>query len=120
MALTESGLSCSPSYLEACSELRDAVCNGCGSANAKFDLVPNTVYGVSIAEACNIHDWDYYIGKTNEDKELADRRMRNNGVRIVDGQSANTLSRWLRRKRVLSYYLAVKHFGGPAFWKGKE
>lgn len=120
MAITASGLSCAESYLKASPELRDAICNGCGPAAAKFDFVPDSMYGLSISEVCDIHDWDYHEGKTIEDKQLADRRMHNNLLRRINFEPSNFLIRWLRQRRAKLYYLAVKWRGGPAYWEGKE
>jgi len=95
------------------------ICNGCGAAGAKVDLTPDTLWGLSVKPVCHIHDFDYYIGLTIEDKERADRRMLNNNVRMIKAQSSWILKR-LRRIRARTYYKAVKYFGGPAFWDGKD
>jgi len=94
------------------------ICNGCGAAGAKFDFVPDTIWGLSVTPVCNIHDFDYQKGKTIEDKQVADRRMNNNNLRII-GQNSNSFMKILRVKRALKYYLAVDLKGGPAFWAGK-
>ena len=120
MAKNSLGLSCPQSYLEADQDLLDVVCNGCGSAQAKFDFVPDTIYGLSISPACHIHDWMYYEGKTIDDKEEADRVFLNNMLRIINNQSANKLICFLRRRRAVVYYEMVCNLGGPAFWHGKE
>jgi len=49
------------------------VTNGCGSADSKFDFVPDNLLGLAILAACQVHDWMYHVGKTFDDKELADR-----------------------------------------------
>jgi len=97
------------------------ICNGCGAANAKFDFVPDKIYGTYIGYACHIHDFMYNEGRTVEDKDEADRVMRNNMVRIIDTQS----HKWwkptaLMRRRASKYYWAVQEWGGPAFWAGKN
>lgn len=93
--------------------------NGCGAENARFDFVPDSIYFVNIKPACKLHDYAYLVGKSNEDKEKADREFLNNLLRIV-----NNVDKWyyptaLARRRALKYYEAVKHFGGSAFWDGK-
>jgi len=114
-------LSCPASFKSATPEEREKVCNGCGSAKAKFDFVPDTAYGLSITDACDIHDWHYEYGITIEDKEEADREYLNNMCRLINAATGilNKLLKPLRRKRVKKYYLAVKYFGGPSFWAGK-
>ena len=96
------------------------ICNGCGAAGAKFDFVPDKIYGTSIGKACIIHDYMYYIGTTVEDKEEADRVFLNNMIRLIEEDS----HKWykptaLQRRRALKYYEAVTYFGGAAFWAGK-
>ena len=104
-------------------ELR-RVCNGCGAANAKFDFVPDTIYGLYIGHVCNIHDWRYEHGRTEEDRDEADREMRNNMLRLIDRACDDSWFyrriKWLMRRRAKTYYAAVSSFGGPAFWSGKS
>ncbi len=106
------------SYLNALLVDRKRVCNGCGAANAKFDFVPDSIYGLKIQEACHIHDWMYHQGKTIEDKKEADRVFLNNLLRLIEAQTSfvGKLLKPLRRRRALKYYEAVVSFGGPAFW----
>lgn len=94
------------------------VCNGCGTEGWKGKLVPDSVYGLTITAACQPHDWMYYEGETDADKKIADRVFLNNMVRIVKEEGG--LLEWLRLRRVKKYYLAVKYFGGDAFWAGKN
>ena len=112
-------LSCSPEYLTADPVELFTICNGCGSAQAKFDFVPDSVYGLSIKPACFIHDWDYHHGKTASDKRRADIRLLDNTLMIIDMGSANGFMKWIRRRRAYKYYDAVASFGGKAFWSGK-
>jgi hypothetical protein len=56
----------------------------------------------------------------HEDKEEADRVFLWNMLRIIHARTSSRILTWLRRRRAYKYYLAVKHFGGPAFWAGKN
>tara|TARA_R110000744_G_C19371578_1_gene562721 strand:- start:21710 stop:22120 length:411 start_codon:yes stop_codon:yes gene_type:complete len=99
-----------------------SVCNGCGSASAKFDFVPDKIYGTYIGNACHIHDWQYYTGLTIKHKEVADRTMLNNQLRLIE---IDCVEKWykpkfLMKRRAQFYYEMVCSFGGPAFWAGKE
>ena len=47
-----------------------------------------------------------------------DRAFLNNMLRIIEAESKWLT--WLRRSRAMKYYSAVRDFGGPAFWKGKN
>ena len=109
-----------PEYYTASPELLAEICNGCGAANAKFDFVPDSIYGLSISEACKIHDFMYHFGETLADKEEADRVFRNNMIRIIANHGGWTWLNKMRRWRVGTYYIAVDKYGGPAFWAGKN
>lgn len=98
-------------------ELLD-ICNGCGQAGWKGKLVPNTVWGLSIKEDCNVHDFMYHVGLTDTDKKQGDRTLLNNMTRTV--LNAGGWLERLRLWRIEKYYLAVKYGGGPAFWDGKN
>jgi len=114
------------SYINASKGLKKEVCNGCGPGGWKFDLIPDTIYGLSITEACNVHDWMYYEGKTKDDKRRADRIFLENVLWIIDNYYSKSkawykgLMRWLRRRRAYKYYEAVADFGNSAYEKGKK
>lgn len=113
-------LYCEYDYEIADSDTINQICNGCGAANAKFDFVPDSIYGIKITEACNIHDWMYHFGNDLEDKKRADRVFLNNMIRII--KSKKNQWKWvkaLRYRRAKTYYEAVKHFGGSAYWENK-
>jgi len=101
-------------------EVKREISNGCGAGSALFDFVPDDILGLDISECCNIHDYMYHVGETNEDKLEADRVFLNNTIRVID---KNTSWKWLRKRRkniAYMYYKAVSKFGGPAFWDGKN
>ena len=103
-----------------------AECDGCGSGwNEK--LVPDTIYGLSIKEACCPHDHRYGIGGTQEDKDIADLELLENTLEIINNYTiANQVGRldklkcavyphWLARHRAMTYYDAVVRAGGSSF-----
>ncbi len=106
----------------------EKILNGCGAEGWKSALVPETLWGLSVTSACNIHDWMYTFPKisTIEDKELADRVFLNNMVRIINHHHENDscvigcILKKLRLRRARIYYEAVSLFGGDAFWAGKN
>jgi len=106
-------------FWKAPEELKKRVCNGCGTKGLGGWLVPDTLYGLSIERACDVHDFMYEIGKTIEDKQAADRVFLNNMLRIIEAESIGILKP-LRRARAIKYYGAVVDFGGPAFWCSKN
>ena len=94
-------------------------CDGCGSGwNVK--LVPDSILGCDITEACNIHDYMYSIGQTIEHKESADRAFLNNMTRLVMEYGGNWFTINLRLALIKRYYNAVKYYGGSYFWQGKN
>jgi len=105
-------------YLELSDLERFLICNGCGSAKAKFDFVPDTIYGLNITEACYIHDYGYHIGLTMDDKKAADTQFLQNMLTIINTKSA-WIMKWPRRWRAMTYYSAVCDKGHDAFWHGK-
>jgi len=91
---------------------------GCGPGDGIGDrLVPDTMYGLNVSEACRVHDWYYrfYPEDTEDARAMADRIFRNNLLRIVRAKTENPILRWLRERRCVAYYLAVRWRGGPAY-----
>jgi hypothetical protein len=109
-----------PEYIAARPDVRAQVANGCGPGGWLGELVPETIWGVPVSAACDIHDWMYVMGKTQADKEEADDVFRNNLLRLISAAGGPWWLRWLRQQRVLVYYEAVQHFGGPLFWQSKN
>lgn len=92
----------------------------CGSEQALFDYVPDTCYGLSIKEACCIHDYMYCVGRSQWDKERSDRIFLENMLHIIARNTKSSAMLWLRKKRAWTYYQCVVRFGGPSYWAGKE
>lgn len=108
-------------YLNYPDNFDRSLCNGCGTAGWKGALVPETIWGVNISEACNIHDVDYHFGQNMSDKNTADWRFYMNMLEIIDRESRWT--RFLnpnRKARAWGYYQAVRKCGKSAFLAGKE
>ena len=99
-------------------ELKES-CNGCGAKDGI--KVPNTMYGLCIKKACEIHDWMYKYGKTQADKLFADAMFRLNMTLIIDSEDGfgsgvlNPFRQFLAGK----YYLAVAEWGNNAYWINK-
>jgi len=118
LALVKSGkLDAAPEFIQTPIGDLLEICNACGAAGSKLP-VPQTAYGMNIKPMCHIHDFDYNRGATIQDKDCGDRRMRNNGFRLIRLRSHWSL-RGLRSGRIQTYYIMVNIFGGPAFWDGK-
>jgi len=111
-------LYCEYDYETVPQEERDSVCNGAGPRNFGW-LVPDTIYGLSITEAANIHDWMYHCGAKEEDRVRADTVFLNNMIRLISAKKQWGWVKKLRLMRANKYYWAVSKFGGPAFWANK-
>jgi hypothetical protein len=108
------------SYWEASEEVRALVVNGCGPSGWKEKIVPDTIYGLNVKDACEIHDWEYEAGETLRDKILADINLLVNLIIIIIN---HTKKKWLialRCLRAMKYFIAVLIFGRSAFWAGKR
>lgn len=104
------------SYVTASPEVRKAAVNGCGPGGWKVDLVSDSIWGLSIHDCCDIHDWMYTVGQTIADKDEADRVFLNNCMRLIESKKSNWFIKGLRMRAAKDYYDAVHYFGGPAFW----
>lgn len=107
-------------YYKLTPEEKASICNGAG---AKGGIkVPNTMYGLDLTEAFNIHDYGYYVGATNADKRNEDRRMLSNCLIIINSAKGwfNRMLAPLRRRRALKYYEAVYYLGKKAFLAEKN
>ena len=81
------------------------ICNGCGAGGWKFDIIPDKLLGLSIYQACQIHDWMYNFAKKEpEFKEYCDRMFLKNMNTLIKNGNA-----WLRYPR---YYLAKWYYRG--------
>lgn len=99
------------SYWNASSEKKARNCNGCGTAGWKGVLIPDSVYGLCVSEACNLHDWMYAIGTSREDKLKADNIFQDNLLALVRRDANRSWIGWLlkipRSYRCFGYYMAV-------------
>ena len=98
------------SYRNASRQERLDVSNGCGPGGASH-VVPNTILGLDVVEACHIHDWEYV--HADDMRSVVDARFLRNLYALIDAAGG-----WLRRPRrwiAWYWYSAVSRFGGPRF-----
>lgn len=100
--------------------------NGCGRRGHLDEYVPDTFYGLSIRNVCNVHDvecdyiWNQALLKIDRGMSPADAdEWLDRAEVVVDGmfgqniktvvhlESANWLIRYLRQKRANKYFGAV-------------
>ena len=107
----------SDDYWKATHEEILARTGDCGPGKFGDKFVPDTLYGESIFIACQIHDWMYWVGRTLEDKRIADFVFFINMVSIVG------IDGWFgifRLWRCGTYYYAVAKAGEKSFLVGKD
>lgn len=98
-------------YASATPQHIGVVSNGLGPAGwGRF--VPDSILGLPVHEAGDIHDWMYYyrMGKT-----LADQIFWQNMREIILGNSRSFVARWLRLGMARIFYLCVKYGGQKAY-----
>lgn len=104
-----------PKYWALSDKDKVEICNGCGAKGAWYNfLIPGGIF----KQSCNIHDYDYFIGKTEQDKKDADRRFYQNNKRIVKA-TKNPLLRRYRAFKARAFFKAVEDLGSEAFWSNK-
>ena len=89
--------------------------NGCGAKGGVN--VPDTMWGVRVSAACNIHDIDWKNSTSYTDLVDANMAFRRNLEKILDEESANKLTLWLRLNRMSRYYRMVKLVGTDVYAK---
>ena len=92
------------------------ITNGCGPSGWKFDIVPDTIYLLSIHDECNNHDIDWHFAKTWDDA-LNANHLFNLAVQFKITHHAKLL-RPFRRLRFRWYMLAVNGKKGVAHFQG--
>lgn len=97
---------------------RATICNGMGADSGLSRLVPNTIWGLDVSEIANGHDFDYYLGGCEWDRETADDVFYQNLLEVIDAYGG--LFAWFRRMRAKTYYRAVRLAGNRHYNYGKE
>lgn len=92
------------------------VINGCGPRGLGDFLIPDTIYGLSVKPACKIHDWMYTIYNDEDGFKLSNQVFLDNMIRINNSASKHELLKWIRMRRILKYYRAVRDFGRLFFY----
>lgn len=92
---------------------------GCGPGKYGNLVVPNTFYGLSVKPLCLLHDLEYEVGETEQDKEDADINFLRNLLRYIRCHSKYRALRVLREYRAMTYYIAVDEAGTESFLKGE-
>ena len=106
-------------------------CNGVGSrvgwfGKLTYHFIPNTIWGLNITPASDIHDVEYSYPKIFVDRECAtifkvetDIRFMDNLKTLINRETEWGWVRRLRLSRAKKYYRAVKNIGKDSFFDGK-
>ena len=92
------------------------VVNGCGPKGVGDKLIPDSVWGLKITDACAIHDWMFTIFNDEAGFRLANQVFLDNMTRINKEKTKWNWLMKLRSRRILKYYYAVKNFGRVFFY----
>jgi len=103
------------SYRKLTPEEKSKICNGAGSSQYGFDFVPDTMYGLNLNIAADIHDYMYFFGISRLDKIIADVVYLHNMFAYIESNSYWFMV-WVRENRALSYAMAVNSFGDGSFF----
>lgn len=99
------------------SEERESICNGIGAASGLSRLMPDTIWGINVGIVGDIHDYSYWLGGTDKDRETADAVFYHNLLVLIEAHGG--LLAPLRRWRARKYYLALR-VGGKAHFNFKS
>ena len=101
-------------YLDLSEWDREILLNGCG-AEGGFHL--NLIF----KEICNLHDFRYRCGGSEEDRESYDLEFRDGLHAAVDALSWwRFISRWTLRRAAKFYYYLVVQYGQSTFTYREE
>jgi len=104
--------------------------NGVGSqvgfiGKATYHLIPNTIWGLNITPASDIHDFDYTEPREFDSKEdalrhkaEADKAFYRNVRKLIDRKGG--WCKYGRRVRAWTYYRVLRACGKESFLAGKD
>ena len=88
---------------------RERYSSGCGPDNLGIDL--RSLYGTDIYVACQIHDYMYALGGSEDDRIFADAIMRENMMSMAMSEQISSLVLWERKTTIHAYYVSTRSFG---------
>lgn len=98
-------------YRDLTEDQENYICNGCKGKGHWFDP-PEFLFTAS----CNHHDFNYWIGHTEEDRKKADWEFYQ--AMLDDANEAPWWKRWWYRLLAYAYYKAVRLFAKDYFYYG--
>ena len=97
-------------YLQASNDKKFKICNGCGPDNILHRIIPNSIFGVDVTEACNIHDWMTTNSRDLTERLHADSVFFANLKKLINKAGGSTLLRWLRVSAARLYHYSVRSY----------
>lgn len=107
-------------YWKASNRQKIDIVNGCGPRGWLQWKKLNHFFGLSVQEACNIHDWMYHFGTTKKDKSFADERFYKNMNYLIEKNTQSKVLQFLRFVQAFLYYILTKYFGYFIFRQNKR
>ena len=108
------GLRAPESYWKATAAELVELTGGCGPGKFGDYLVPDTIWGLNITPACQIHDWCYRAG-SEVSKNDADLMFLGNIVRLIRANTNSKILSTLRYLRAMKYFVAVEEGGDSSY-----
>lgn len=103
-----------PRYKLLSQKFKEENFNGAGATKFQSLVIPNSFFGLDCTEVFYIHDYDYIMGKTWEDKYRADVNMLLNLITMIE--SGSKLLYIPRKLQALVYFNAVVLYGSKYFF----
>lgn len=91
--------------------------NGCGPKGVVGKLIPDSLLGVSVHEACNLHDERYHQGGSSEKRREADQKFLEDMFSAIEKEKGSHLVTQARKLGAYIYYYSVRIFGYFLFGK---
>ena len=85
--------------------------NGCGPQGLVGKIIPDSLFGVSVLEACNFHDRTYSKGGNAKKRRIADKKFLADMLMKVEKQSQSKVLKALRKTQAYLYFWSVRIFG---------
>jgi len=96
------------------------IVGGCGPGEWGNEFIPDSILGVAISPACDIHDYCYYLtGGTEEERTNADIELFANAFRILK-QRSRKIPLFFRCVVLGLYFMACVYGGGVTYGDGDD
>jgi hypothetical protein len=94
--------------------------NGCGPKGPVGKIIPDSLFGVCVVDACNNHAASYSKGGDAKDRRKADVDFLKAMLAKVEEESASRMVKSFRKVMAYAYYYTVRLFGHFLFEKQKK